>query len=65
MMGQKPEARVEWLAWQEVCFLLEASGAVTKKDVRLPRMVNDTDGKKLLEAIRQWGNRLVELQQAK
>ena len=51
----------EYALWINVVELLEKSGAVTLEDSRSPRGQSDTDGQKLYEAIRAWGESLAEL----
>jgi hypothetical protein len=52
----------EWDAWQEI---VKASDGVTitKEDWASSAKSFDTPGRRLIEAIRQWGDRLAELRQ--
>lgn len=51
----------EYAKWREVVTQLKAIGAVTQRDCQSPPSVLETPGQKLFEAIRQWGDSLVEL----
>jgi hypothetical protein len=52
----------EWDAWQEI---VKASDGVTitKEDWAASTRNFETPGRRLIEAIRQWGDRLAELRQ--
>ena len=52
----------EWEAWQEVIRLLRVTQAVTEEELSASILGPfTTPGTQLLEAIRQWGERLAEL----
>ena len=55
----------EWDAWKELCAHMRKMGAVTDKDCHSSVRDDDTDGQKLFNLIRAWGERLVELRIAR
>ena len=53
--------QIEYEKWQEVYRLLKLTKAVTESDCNAKLLDTSTNGLKLLEAIRQWGESLIEL----
>lgn len=58
------EAFEEHAAWLTIVELLKKTGAVSQEDCDSPVSKNSTDGQKLFNAIRKWGNKLVRLRVA-
>ncbi len=52
---------LEWRNWQTLCRLLREAKAVTGADLTSPQSARATPGQRLFQAIREWGDSLVEL----
>jgi len=55
-------SEAEWKAWQDVCRLLRENGVVTEADLQASVSANETNGAKVLNAIRKWGAANVQLE---
>jgi len=51
--------------WKELCRQLKERGAVTKEDLESPMGDDKTPGQKLMNTLRTWGDKLVELRNMK
>lgn len=58
---ERRASQTEWTAWQTLCGELSAVGAVTREDLQSPQGARDTQGQRLLAAIREWGEARVAL----
>lgn len=54
-------ASYEHDVWQRLCNMLEATGAVTMADLESSPFEKETEGQRLLDGIRTWGDCLVRL----
>ena len=52
----KEQARIEWDLWQKVCTRLVLANAVTGADLKGRAGDDSTNGQRLLNLIREWGD---------